>query len=294
MRRKGIILAGGSGTRLYPLTHVVSKQLMPVYNKPMIYYPLTTLLLAGITDILTITTPQDQPLFEQLLGDGSQWGVRIRYAVQPHPGGIAQAFLIGRDFVGDSPCALILGDNIFFGHGLPELLRAASANEEGATIFAYRVQNPEQYGVVELDQEGRPLSIVEKPARPRSHYAVTGIYFYDHQVVEMASHLKPSARGELEITDLNNLYLEHGQLRVQVLGRGFAWLDTGTHEGLLQAANFVATVEERQGLMVACPEEIAYRMGLIGADELCRQAEVLRKNRYGEYLLRLLDETTIR
>ncbi|HPT99902.1 MAG TPA: glucose-1-phosphate thymidylyltransferase RfbA [Armatimonadota bacterium] len=294
MTRKGIILAGGSGTRLYPLTHVVSKQLMPVYNKPMIYYPLTTLLLAGITDILTITTPQDQPLFEQLLGDGSQWGVRIRYAVQPHPGGIAQAFLIGRDFVGDSPCALILGDNIFFGHGLPELLRAASANEEGATIFAYRVQNPEQYGVVELDQEGRPLSIVEKPARPRSHYAVTGIYFYDHQVVEIASHLKPSARGELEITDLNNLYLERGQLRVQVLGRGFAWLDTGTHEGLLQAANFVATVEERQGLMVACPEEIAYRMGLIGADELRQQAEVLRKNRYGEYLLRLLDETTIR
>lgn len=294
MRRKGIILAGGSGTRLYPLTHVVSKQLMPVYNKPMIYYPLTTLLLAGITDILTITTPQDQPLFEQLLGDGSQWGVRIRYAVQPHPGGIAQAFLIGRDFVGDSPCALILGDNIFFGHGLPELLRAASANEEGATIFAYRVQNPEQYGVVELDQEGRPLSIVEKPARPRSHYAVTGIYFYDHQVVEIASHLKPSARGELEITDLNNLYLERGQLRVQVLGRGFAWLDTGTHEGLLQAANFVATVEERQGLMVACPEEIAYRMGLIGADELRQQAEVLRKNRYGEYLLRLLDEATIR
>ncbi|HOJ23033.1 MAG TPA: glucose-1-phosphate thymidylyltransferase RfbA, partial [Armatimonadota bacterium] len=282
------------GTRLYPLTHVVSKQLMPVYNKPMIYYPLTTLLLAGITDILTITTPQDQPLFEQLLGDGSQWGVRIRYAVQPHPGGIAQAFLIGRDFVGDSPCALILGDNIFFGHGLPELLRAASANEEGATIFAYRVQNPEQYGVVELDQEGRPLSIVEKPARPRSHYAVTGIYFYDHQVVEIASHLKPSARGELEITDLNNLYLERGQLRVQVLGRGFAWLDTGTHEGLLQAANFVATVEERQGLMVACPEEIAYRMGLIGADELRQQAEVLRKNRYGEYLLRLLDEATIR
>ncbi|HOM83692.1 MAG TPA: glucose-1-phosphate thymidylyltransferase RfbA [Armatimonadota bacterium] len=294
MTRKGIILAGGSGTRLYPLTHVVSKQLMPVYNKPMIYYPLTTLLLAGITDILTITTPQDQPLFEQLLGDGSQWGVRIRYAVQPHPGGIAQAFLIGRDFVGDSPCALILGDNIFFGHGLPELLRAASANEEGATIFAYRVQNPEQYGVVELDQEGRPLSIVEKPARPRSHYAVTGIYFYDHQVVEIASHLKPSARGELEITDLNNLYLERGQLRVQVLGRGFAWLDTGTHEGLLQAANFVATVEERQGLMVACPEEIAYRMGLIGADELRQQAEVLRKNRYGEYLLRLLDEATIR
>jgi len=294
MTRKGIILAGGSGTRLYPLTHVVSKQLMPVYNKPMIYYPLTTLLLAGITDILTITTPQDQPLFEQLLGDGSQWGVRIRYAVQPHPGGIAQAFLIGRDFVGDSPCALILGDNIFFGHGLPELLRAASANEEGATIFAYRVQNPEQYGVVELDQEGRPLSIVEKPARPRSHYAVTGIYFYDHQVVEIASHLKPSARGELEITDLNNLYLERGQLRVQVLGRGFAWLDTGTHEGLLQAANFVATVEERQGLMVACPEEIAYRMGLIGADEIRRQAEVLRKNRYGEYLLRLLDEATIR
>jgi glucose-1-phosphate thymidylyltransferase len=294
MTRKGIILAGGSGTRLYPLTHVVSKQLMPVYNKPMIYYPLTTLLLAGITDILTITTPQDQPLFEQLLGDGNQWGVRIRYAVQPHPGGIAQAFLIGRDFVGDSPCALILGDNIFFGHGLPELLRAASANEEGATIFAYRVQNPEQYGVVELDQEGRPLSIVEKPANPRSHYAVTGIYFYDHQVVEMASRLKPSARGELEITDLNNLYLERGQLRVQVLGRGFAWLDTGTHEGLLQAANFVATVEERQGLMVACPEEIAYRMGLIGADEIRRQAEVLRKNRYGEYLLRLLDEATIR
>ncbi|HOQ30511.1 MAG TPA: glucose-1-phosphate thymidylyltransferase RfbA [Armatimonadota bacterium] len=294
MTRKGIILAGGSGTRLYPLTHVVSKQLMPVYNKPMIYYPLTTLLLAGITDILTITTPQDQPLFEQLLGDGSQWGVRIRYAVQPHPGGIAQAFLIGRDFVGDSPCALILGDNIFFGHGLPELLRAASANEEGATIFAYRVQNPEQYGVVELDQEGRPLSIVEKPARPRSHYAVTGIYFYDHQVVEIASHLKPSARGELEITDLNNLYLERRQLRVQVRGRGFAWLDTGTHEGLLQAANFVATVEERQGLMVACPEEIAYRMGLIGADEIRRQAEVLRKNRYGEYLLRLLDEATIR
>ncbi|HHX40475.1 MAG TPA: glucose-1-phosphate thymidylyltransferase RfbA [Armatimonadetes bacterium] len=294
MTRKGIILAGGSGTRLYPLTHVVSKQLMPVYNKPMIYYPLTTLLLAGITDILTITTPQDQPLFEQLLGDGNQWGVRIRYAVQPHPGGIAQAFLIGRDFVGDSPCALILGDNIFFGHGLPELLRAASANEEGATVFAYRVQNPEQYGVVELDQEGRPLSIVEKPANPRSHYAVTGIYFYDHQVVEMASRLKPSARGELEITDLNNLYLERGQLRVQVLGRGFAWLDTGTHEGLLQAANFVATVEERQGLMVACPEEIAYRMGLIGADEIRRQAEVLRKNRYGEYLLRLLDEATIR
>ncbi|MCW2278999.1 glucose-1-phosphate thymidylyltransferase RfbA [Heliophilum fasciatum] len=288
MIRKGIILAGGSGTRLYPLTQAVSKQLMPVYDKPMIYYPLSTLLLAGITDILVITTPQDQYQFQTLLGDGSQWGISIQYAVQPSPDGLAQAFIIGRSFIGNEGCALILGDNIFYGHGLTEYLRRASQQEEGATVFGYWVKNPEQYGVAGFNRAGKVTSIEEKPAVPKSNYAVTGLYFYDNQVVDMATEIQPSARGELEITDINRLYLEKGQLRLEKLGRGFAWLDTGTHESLLQASSYIATIEERQGLKICCPEEIAYSQGLINAEKLEALAAMMKKNAYGQYLSRLI------
>ncbi|MBT9132360.1 MAG: Glucose-1-phosphate thymidylyltransferase 1 [Firmicutes bacterium] len=285
---KGIILAGGSGTRLYPLTRVVSKQLMPIYDKPMIYYPLSILMLAGLTEILVITTPQDQYQFQALLSDGSQWGINIRYAVQPSPDGLAQAFIIGRDFIGSDSCTLILGDNIFFGHGLTEKLLGAAAQKDGATVFGYWVKDPQHYGVAEFDTSDRVLSLEEKPVHPRSNYAVTGLYFYDNQVVEMAAGLKPSARGELEITDINKLYLQQGRLRVEKLGRGFAWLDTGTHEALLQAANFIETIEQRQGLKVACPEEIAYHQGLIDAEQVFKLAEPLKKNGYGQYLLNLI------
>lgn len=284
MRRKGIILAGGSGTRLHPLTQVVSKQLMPVYDKPMIYYPLTTLMLAGIREVLVITTPHDQPAFEQLLGDGERWGMRIRYAAQPSPDGLAQAFHIGADFVGSDPSCLILGDNIYYGHGLPERLRAAADRETGATVFGYWVHDPERYGVVEFDADGRAISLEEKPAKPRSHYAVTGLYFYDADVIELARDLKPSARGELEITDLNRLYLERGTLTVETLGRGYAWLDTGTPESLYQASTFMATIESRQGLKIGCPEEVAYRMGFIDGAQLERLAELYGKGDYGRYL----------
>jgi glucose-1-phosphate thymidylyltransferase len=287
---KGIVLAGGAGTRLYPLTRSISKQLLPVYDKPMIYYPLSVLMMAGIRDVLVITTPRDRAAFESLLGDGGQWGIRIRYAVQPHPGGLAQAFLIGRAFVDGGPCCLILGDNIFYGHGLVRLIREAAANTEGATIFGYWVRDPERYGVAEFGPDGRVVGIEEKPRRPKSHYAVTGLYFYDQRVCDLAASLRPSARGELEITDLNNLYLERGDLRLVPLGRGTAWLDTGTHASLMQAGNFIETIEQRQGLKVCCPEEVAYDAGWISADELRALAEPLGKNGYGDYLLGLLDQ----
>lgn len=286
---KGIILAGGSGTRLYPITRGICKQLVPIYNKPMIYYPLATLMLAGIQDILIITTPEDQASFVRMLGDGRDLGLRLSYTVQERPDGLAQAFILGRDFVGDDRVALALGDNIFFGHGFPDVLRDASARDLGATVFGYLVKDPERYGVVEFDADGRAISLEEKPQKPRSAYAVTGLYFYDNQVLDIAGRLKPSPRGELEITDVNLAYLERGQLTVEKLGRGVAWLDTGTHESLLQASQFVQTIEDRQGLMICCVEEIAYRMGYISADDLRRVAEPMRKNSYGQYLLHMLE-----
>lgn len=289
MIKKGIILAGGSGTRLYPLTKVISKQLMPIYDKPMIYYPLSTLMLAGIKDILVITTPRDSESFQNLLGDGAQWGINISYKVQPSPDGLAQAFIIGEEFINGEGCALILGDNIFYGHDLSKLVKNATQKDDGATVFAYYVKDPERYGIIEFDKNRKAISLEEKPEKPKSNFAVTGLYFYDKNVVEYAKSIKPSARGELEITDLNKIYLEKGNLNVETLGRGYAWLDTGTHESLLQAASFVETVQDRQGLKIACPEEIAYNLGYINKEQLKELAKPLAKNEYGKYLLAIAD-----